>query len=116
MELSVITKKNQPLLVKNKIKSDKKHFWRHILKVMKNTDLQNFPHIEAIWKKEERRKLFGHTCKKCEIFMQIFQQNKEERSWFPAQDTNFTIFHPTHERISGKLVFLPFRLIWKEGI
>lgn len=81
---------------------------------MKNTDLENFPHIEAVWKKEERRKLFGHTCKKCEIFMQIFQQNKDERSWFPAQDTNFAIFHPTHERISGKLVFLPFRLVWKD--
>ncbi|KAB0370739.1 hypothetical protein FD755_017148 [Muntiacus reevesi] len=66
-ELSIITKKTN-------------HSY-HILKVMKNTDLQNFPHIEAVWKKEERRKLFGHTCKKCEIFMQIFQQNKEERSY-----------------------------------
>ena len=58
--------------------------------------------------------MLGHTCKKREIFMQIFQQKKEEQSWFPAQDTNFAIFHPTHERILGKLVFLPFRLVWEE--
>lgn len=27
----------------------------------------DFPHIEVIRKKEERRKLPGHTCKECEI-------------------------------------------------
>lgn len=32
----------------------------------KNTVL-DFPHIEVIRKKEERRKLLGHTCKECEI-------------------------------------------------
>lgn len=32
----------------------------------KNTML-DFPHIEVIRKKEERRKLPGHTCKECEI-------------------------------------------------
>ncbi|XP_067555625.1 DNA endonuclease RBBP8 isoform X2 [Pseudorca crassidens] len=46
--------------------------------------------------------------------MQIFQQKKEKRSWLPAQDTDFATFHPTHQRISGKLVFLPLRLVWKE--
>ncbi|KAJ7404486.1 DNA endonuclease RBBP8 [Willisornis vidua] len=33
----------------------------------KNTGL-DFPHIEVIRKKEERRKLLGHTCKECEIY------------------------------------------------
>ncbi|NXY84535.1 CTIP endonuclease, partial [Alcedo cyanopectus] len=33
----------------------------------KNTVL-DFPHIEVIRKKEERRKLPGHTCKECEIY------------------------------------------------
>ncbi|KFP73889.1 DNA endonuclease RBBP8, partial [Apaloderma vittatum] len=33
----------------------------------KNTML-DFPHIEVIRKKEERRKLPGHTCKECEIY------------------------------------------------
>lgn len=32
----------------------------------KNTVL-DFPHIEVIRKKEERKKLLGHTCKECEI-------------------------------------------------
>ncbi|NWV49333.1 CTIP endonuclease, partial [Daphoenositta chrysoptera] len=33
----------------------------------KNTVL-DFPHIEVVRKKEERRKLLGHTCKECEIY------------------------------------------------
>ncbi|XP_032165931.1 DNA endonuclease RBBP8 isoform X3 [Mustela erminea] len=33
----------------------------------RETGLQNFPHIEVVRKKEERRKLLGHTCKECEI-------------------------------------------------
>lgn len=33
----------------------------------RETSLQNFPHIEVVRKKEERRKLLGHTCKECEI-------------------------------------------------
>ncbi|XP_023616921.1 DNA endonuclease RBBP8 isoform X4 [Myotis lucifugus] len=33
----------------------------------RETSLQNFPHIEVVRKKEERRKLHGHTCKECEI-------------------------------------------------
>jgi hypothetical protein len=46
--------------------------------------------------------------------MQICQQKKERRSWLPVQDTVFATFHPVHQRISGKLVFLPLKLVWKE--
>ncbi|XP_054439808.1 DNA endonuclease RBBP8 isoform X2 [Pteronotus mesoamericanus] len=49
-----------------------------------------------------------------ESIMQTFQQRKEKRSWLPVQDTDSATFHPTHQRISGKLVFLPLRLVWKE--
>uniref|UniRef100_A0AC11CPU6 RB binding protein 8, endonuclease n=1 Tax=Ovis aries TaxID=9940 RepID=A0AC11CPU6_SHEEP len=49
-----------------------------------------------------------------ESIMQIFQQKKEKRSWLPAQDTDFATFHPTRQRISGKLVFLLLRHVWKE--
>uniref|UniRef100_A0A8C3VX82 DNA endonuclease RBBP8 n=1 Tax=Catagonus wagneri TaxID=51154 RepID=A0A8C3VX82_9CETA len=49
-----------------------------------------------------------------ESIMQISQQKREKRSWLPAQDTDFATFHPTHQRTSGKLVFLPLRLVWKE--
>ena len=79
----------------------------------RETSLQTFPHIEVVQKKEERRKLLGHTCKECEIYYADFPA-EEKRSWLPAQDTDFTTFHPTHQRISGKLVFLPLRLVWKE--
>uniref|UniRef100_A0A8C6DEM6 DNA endonuclease RBBP8 n=1 Tax=Moschus moschiferus TaxID=68415 RepID=A0A8C6DEM6_MOSMO len=51
-----------------------------------------------------------------ESIMQIFQQKKEKRSWLPAQDTVFATFHPTHQRISGKLVFLLLKLVWREVI
>uniref|UniRef100_A0A8C0PXC7 DNA endonuclease RBBP8 n=1 Tax=Canis lupus familiaris TaxID=9615 RepID=A0A8C0PXC7_CANLF len=49
-----------------------------------------------------------------ESIMQIFQQKKEKRNWLPAQDIDSATFHPTHQRISGKLVFLPRRHVWKE--
>ncbi|GCC42399.1 hypothetical protein chiPu_0026350, partial [Chiloscyllium punctatum] len=32
----------------------------------KNTVL-NFPHVEVVRNKEERRKLYGHTCKECDV-------------------------------------------------
>ncbi|XP_004413789.1 PREDICTED: DNA endonuclease RBBP8 isoform X2 [Odobenus rosmarus divergens] len=49
-----------------------------------------------------------------ENIMQIFQQKKEKRNWLPARDIDSATFHPTHQRISGKLVFLPLRRVWKE--
>uniref|UniRef100_A0A8C8ZAL1 DNA endonuclease RBBP8 n=1 Tax=Prolemur simus TaxID=1328070 RepID=A0A8C8ZAL1_PROSS len=49
-----------------------------------------------------------------ESIMQICQQKKEKRSWLPVRDTDSATFHPTHQRIFGKLVFLPLRLVWKE--
>ncbi|XP_078396336.1 DNA endonuclease RBBP8 [Cetorhinus maximus] len=33
----------------------------------KNTVL-NFPHVEVVRNKEERRKMHGHTCKECEVY------------------------------------------------
>ncbi|XP_051878580.1 DNA endonuclease RBBP8 [Pristis pectinata] len=37
------------------------------MNLLKNTVL-NFPHIEVVRNKEERRKLHGHTCKECEEY------------------------------------------------
>ncbi|KAK2094550.1 DNA endonuclease rbbp8 [Saguinus oedipus] len=46
----------------------------------RETSLQNFPHIEVVRKKEERRKLLGHTCKECDIlFRQKHYMSAEER-------------------------------------
>ncbi|XP_070308837.1 DNA endonuclease RBBP8 isoform X2 [Odocoileus virginianus] len=64
-------------------------------------------------KKREENYLDTHV-RNVKFIMQIFQQKKEKRSWLPAQDTDFATFHPTHQRISGKWVFLLLRLVWKE--
>ncbi|XP_044279741.1 DNA endonuclease RBBP8 isoform X2 [Varanus komodoensis] len=39
----------------------------------------DFPHIEVVRKKEERRKLPGHTCKECEIYYADFPEGERER-------------------------------------
>ncbi|NWQ89211.1 CTIP endonuclease, partial [Burhinus bistriatus] len=44
----------------------------------KNTVL-DFPHIEVIRKKEERRKLPGHTCKECEIYYADIPEEEREK-------------------------------------
>ncbi|NXO94230.1 CTIP endonuclease, partial [Certhia brachydactyla] len=44
----------------------------------KNTVL-DFPHIEVIRKKEERRKLLGHTCKECEIYYADIPEEEREK-------------------------------------
>ncbi|ELW49500.1 DNA endonuclease RBBP8 [Tupaia chinensis] len=67
-ELSATTKKpnrhgdkqaniKQKAFVEPYFKDDERH-----------TGLQNFPHIEVVRKKDERRKLLGHTCRECEIY------------------------------------------------
>nr|XP_030698461.1 DNA endonuclease RBBP8 isoform X2 [Globicephala melas] len=51
----------------------------------RETSLQNFPHIEVVRKKEERRKLLGHTCKECAIWKthQFYYQYYAD---FPAEE------------------------------
>ncbi|KAK2501884.1 hypothetical protein MC885_019130 [Smutsia gigantea] len=54
----------------------------------RETSLQNFPHIEVVRKKEDRRKLLGHTCKECEIYYADIPAEEREklascsRHWF----------------------------------
>ncbi|XP_063155250.1 DNA endonuclease RBBP8 isoform X2 [Candoia aspera] len=38
-----------------------------------------FPHIEVVRKKEERRKLPGHTCKECEIYYADLPEEEREK-------------------------------------
>ncbi|KAI4537865.1 hypothetical protein MG293_012728 [Ovis ammon polii] len=87
-ELSTTTKKN-----KNKNKNKKKNtpgdkqdkvkqkaFVEPYFKGdERETELQNFPHSEVVWKKEERRKLLGHTCKECEIYYADFPAEEREK-------------------------------------
>uniref|UniRef100_A0A8C6XC10 DNA endonuclease RBBP8 n=1 Tax=Naja naja TaxID=35670 RepID=A0A8C6XC10_NAJNA len=39
----------------------------------------DFPHIEVVRKKEERRKLTGHTCKECEIYYAGLPEEEREK-------------------------------------
>ncbi|XP_026526105.1 DNA endonuclease RBBP8 isoform X2 [Notechis scutatus] len=50
-------------------KMKQKNFVETYFKSGERTNLVlDFPHIEVVRKKEERRKLTGHTCKECEIY------------------------------------------------
>ena len=114
-ELSTTTKKTQTLLVINKIKSNRKHLWSHILKVMiERLNYKIFLILRWFGRKKREENYLDTHVRNGKFITQIFQQKKEKRSWLPAQDTDFATFHPTHQRISGKLIFLLLRLVWKE--
>ncbi|XP_029446978.1 DNA endonuclease RBBP8 [Rhinatrema bivittatum] len=57
---------------KNEDKSDKTRKKAFVEPYCKSIDRKNvavdFPHIEVVRTKEERRKMLGHTCKECEIY------------------------------------------------
>lgn len=55
-----------------------------------------------------------HTCKECEIYYADIPAEEEKRTWLPVQHTGSTTFHATHQRISGKLVFLLLGLVRTE--
>ncbi|CAN0163061.1 unnamed protein product [Rangifer tarandus platyrhynchus] len=78
-ELSTTTKKtNTPGDKQDKVKQ--KAFVEPYFKGDdRETELQNFPHIEVLRKKEERRKLLGHTCKECEIYYADFPAEEREK-------------------------------------
>ncbi|KAB0351442.1 hypothetical protein FD754_016299, partial [Muntiacus muntjak] len=58
------------------------------------TELQNFPHIEVVWKKEERRKLLGHTCKECEIYYADFPAQEREKKLASCSRHRFRYIPP----------------------
>lgn len=45
---------------------------------------------------------------------QTFQKKRERRNSLPVQDTDFATFLQILLKISGKLDFLPPKLVWKE--
>ncbi|KAK9403367.1 DNA endonuclease RBBP8 [Crotalus adamanteus] len=62
----------------NKMKQ--KAFVETYFKSGERTDLVlDFPHIEVVRKKEERRKLPGHTCKECEIYYAGLPEEEREK-------------------------------------
>ncbi|XP_035174887.1 DNA endonuclease RBBP8 [Oxyura jamaicensis] len=59
----------------------------------KNTML-DFPHIEVIRKKEERRKLHGHTCKECEIYYADIPEEEREKKLAACSRHRFRYIPP----------------------
>ncbi|KAB1258404.1 DNA endonuclease RBBP8 [Camelus dromedarius] len=60
----------------------------------RETSLPNFPHIEVIRKKEERRKLLGHTCKECEIYYADFPAEEREKKLASCSRHRFRYIPP----------------------
>ncbi|XP_065484144.1 DNA endonuclease RBBP8 [Caloenas nicobarica] len=59
----------------------------------KNTVL-DFPHIEVIRKKEERRKLLGHTCKECEMYYADIPEEEREKKLASCSRHRFRYIPP----------------------
>ncbi|XP_036177805.1 DNA endonuclease RBBP8 isoform X3 [Myotis myotis] len=60
----------------------------------RETSLQNFPHIEVVRKKEERRKLHGHTCKECEIYYADIPAEEREKKLASCSRHRFRYIPP----------------------
>ncbi|NXA20100.1 CTIP endonuclease, partial [Ibidorhyncha struthersii] len=54
----------------------------------------DFPHIEVIRKKEERRKLPGHTCKECEIYYADIPEEEREKKLASCSRHRFRYIPP----------------------
>lgn len=60
----------------------------------RENNVQNFPHIEVVRKKEERRKLLGHTCKECEIYYADFPAEEREKKLASCSRHRFRYIPP----------------------
>ncbi|XP_020038179.1 DNA endonuclease RBBP8 isoform X2 [Castor canadensis] len=61
----------------------------------RETALQNFPHIEVVRKKEERRRLLGHTCKECEIYYADLPAEEREKKLASCSRHRFRYIPPS---------------------
>ncbi|KAL1773414.1 DNA endonuclease RBBP8 [Sigmodon hispidus] len=61
----------------------------------RESSVQNFPHIEVVRKKEERRKLLGHTCKECEIYYADMPAEEREKKLSSCSRHRFRYIPPS---------------------
>ncbi|XP_067402863.1 DNA endonuclease RBBP8 isoform X2 [Emydura macquarii macquarii] len=54
-----------------------------------------FPHIEVVRKREERRKLLGHTCKECEIYYADIPEEEREKKLAACSRHRFRYIPPS---------------------
>ncbi|NXA85795.1 CTIP endonuclease, partial [Melanocharis versteri] len=60
----------------------------------RKNNVLDFPHIEVIRKKEERRKLLGHTCKECEIYYADIPEEEREKKLASCSRHRFRYIPP----------------------
>ncbi|XP_027531035.1 DNA endonuclease RBBP8 isoform X1 [Neopelma chrysocephalum] len=85
-------------LKKNEDKQDKAKQKAFVEPYFKSDERKNtvldFPHIEVIRKKEERRKLLGHTCKECEIYYADIPEEEREKKLASCSRHRFCYIPP----------------------
>lgn len=93
-EITVASKK----LKKHEDKQDKAKQKAFVEPYFKSDERKNtmldFPHIEVIRKKEERRKLPGHTCKECEIYYADIPEEEREKKLAACSRHRFRYIPP----------------------
>ncbi|XP_072854945.2 DNA endonuclease RBBP8 isoform X2 [Pogona vitticeps] len=72
-------KKNLQRYENKQDKIKQKAFVEPYFKSNERNAVLDFPHIEVVRKKEERRKLPGHTCKECEVYYADFPEAEREK-------------------------------------
>ncbi|RXM35677.1 DNA endonuclease RBBP8 [Acipenser ruthenus] len=60
----------------------------------KNASL-NFPHVEVVRNKEERRKMHGHTCKECEIYYADLPEEERQKKLSACSRHRFKYIPPS---------------------
>ncbi|NXP50623.1 CTIP endonuclease, partial [Heliornis fulica] len=60
----------------------------------RKNNILDFPHIEVIRKKEERRKLLGHTCKECETYYAGIPEGEREKKLASCSRHRFRYIPP----------------------
>ncbi|XP_061851260.1 DNA endonuclease RBBP8 [Colius striatus] len=93
-EITAASKK----LKKHEDKQDKAKQKAFVEPYFKSDERKNavldFPHIEVIRKKEERRKLLGHTCKECEIYYADIPEEEREKKLASCSRHRFRYIPP----------------------
>uniref|UniRef100_G3ULM5 DNA endonuclease RBBP8 n=1 Tax=Loxodonta africana TaxID=9785 RepID=G3ULM5_LOXAF len=93
-ELSATTKKPNSNGDKHDKIKQKAFVEPHFKDDERETSLQNFPHIEMVRKKEERRKLLGHTYKECEIYYADIPAEEREKNLASCSRHRFRYIPP----------------------
>ncbi|XP_006867354.1 PREDICTED: DNA endonuclease RBBP8-like [Chrysochloris asiatica] len=60
----------------------------------RESSLQNFPHIEVVRKKQERKRLLGHTCKECENYYADVPAEEREKKLTSCSRHRFRYIPP----------------------